>query len=81
MCRIKAGLMTMLPVLATPSVAPSGGALATASMAMLPLAPGRLSITTGWPVLPVMWAPRMRAAISVTPPAEVETMIFSGFDG
>jgi len=28
-----------------------------------------------------MCAPKMRAAISVTPPAEVETMILSGFAG
>src|SRR5262245_16823053 len=50
-------------------------------MAMLPLAPARLSITTAWPVLAVICAPRMRAARSVTPPAEVETMSLIGLAG
>ena len=50
-------------------------------MAMLPLAPERLSITCGCPVLAVISWPRMRARMSVTPPAEVETMILIGFTG
>src|SRR5882672_4375852 len=35
--------------LATRKVVPSGADLATASAAMLPPAPGRFSITIGWP--------------------------------
>jgi hypothetical protein len=50
-------------------------------MAMLPPAPARLSITTVWPVFAVMKLPRMRAATSVMPPAEVETMILIGRAG
>jgi hypothetical protein len=48
---------------------------------MVPLAPGRLSMTTGWPVLAVMWAPRTRAAISVMPPGEVDTITLMGLPG
>ena len=48
---------------------------------MFPLAPGRLSMMTGWPVRAVMWAPRMRAVISVMPPGEVDTMTLIGFPG
>ena len=44
------------------------------------LAPARLSITTGWPVLAVMCA-SMRAARSVTPPAEVDTISLSVWRG
>src|SRR4029078_7303857 len=50
-------------------------------MAMLPEPPARLSMTTVWPVLAVMCAPRKRARMSVIPPGEVETTILIGFVG
>ena len=48
------GLMTRLPLSASPSVVPSGAAFATASMPSVPAAPVRFSTTACWPVVRVM---------------------------
>ena len=52
----------------TPKVLPSGGALATASVPMMPLAPGLLSISTVWPSRSCSFWPISRAVTSVKPP-------------
>ena len=50
------------------SVWPSGVALATSRVARLPPAPGRVSITTGWPSFSDRCWPMMRARMSFGPP-------------
>src|SRR5882757_8529002 len=50
-------------------------------MARMPNAPGLFSTTNCWPRLFFMWSPKMRAVMSVPPPGEYGTMIFTGFDG
>ena len=58
----------------TSSVWPSAGARATISAPMLPLAPGRLSTTNGWPSwLDSCW-PTMRATESGAPAPKPTTM-------
>ena len=52
-----------------PSVAPSGAALATASMPMVPLAPARFSITIVMPSWAESRSASARAMVSLTPPA------------
>jgi hypothetical protein len=42
-------LMVMAPTCASMKVWPSAGLRCTSCMPILPLAPGRLSTTTGWP--------------------------------
>src|SRR5258706_10394793 len=44
-------------------------------------APGRFSITKGWPKIPWYFSASMRATMSVPPPAEAPTMMRTGFDG
>jgi hypothetical protein len=48
---------------------------------MLPLAPGRFSITTGWPMLCDSASPIERAMVSIEPPAETDTTMWIGLDG
>src|SRR5262252_2201830 len=62
-------------------VYPSGAECATASVAMMALAPGRFSTKNDWPVDALMSAARMRAITSVGPPAANPTTIFTGFAG
>ena len=49
-------------------VYPSAGDLSASSAARLPPAPGRLSITTCWLHVSVIFCPMMRANASVAPP-------------
>src|SRR5438445_6573828 len=49
---------------------PSGGALATISLATMPEAPGRFSTTTGWPKLSASFWAMSRPTMSVEPPGE-----------
>src|SRR3979411_567083 len=53
----------MLPALGTPSVEPSGGALATAAMAVLPLAPGGVWVNHRWAVLGAVPHPHRPAGL------------------
>jgi hypothetical protein len=55
------------------SMWPSGGLLATRSVPMMPVAPARLSMTTGWPQASVSFWPMRRAARSIAPPGEAGT--------
>jgi hypothetical protein len=48
----------------TPSVCPSGAALATAAVPVLPLAPGRFSMTKGCESLCCRLSATMRARLS-----------------
>src|SRR4029079_2874026 len=52
------------PPMGTPSVAPSGAALATASVPRLPPAPGLFSTMKGSPVICCSWSATRRAAMS-----------------
>src|SRR5437016_3679773 len=63
------------------SVYPSGGALLTNSAAMTPLAPGRLSTSTGCPRLPPTFGAMPRVKTSSGPPGGAPTRIRMGFDG
>ena len=65
----------------TPMVVPSGAALATASVPMLPLAPGLLSMTNGWPSFFCKWSAIRRATTSGVEPAPNGTTIFTGLVG
>ena len=56
------------PAMLTPMVEPSGGALATASVPRLPLAPALLSTTIGWPVRLASLSATMRAMMSGVEP-------------
>ena len=47
------------------SVYPSGAALASMLAAMVPDAPGRFSITTGWPHISLSLTPTVRARMSL----------------
>ena len=53
----------------TPSVCPSGAALATAAVPVLPLAPGRFSTTNGLPSFVCKRSATMRAMLSGVDPA------------
>ena len=55
---------------------PSGALRATASAAMLPPAPGRFSITTGWPSSGAICSASSRAVMSAAPPGGKGTTIF-----
>ena len=50
------------------NVMPSAGALVTASLAMMPLAPGLASTITGWPSRVARCAARLRARASAAAP-------------
>ena len=52
----------------TISVWPSGGAFATKSVPMLPLAPALFSTTTGWPHLSESFGAMTRARMSIPLP-------------
>ncbi len=60
------------------SVWPSGGAFFTATAAMAPLAPPRLSTTTVVPSALPSGSASMRAAMSVVPPGAVGTTSVTG---
>ncbi len=51
------------------SVCPSGAAFATASVPMMPEAPGRFSTTPGWPSRGRSRSATSRAVMSLAPPA------------
>ncbi|MNC88225.1 hypothetical protein D3C83_40200 [compost metagenome] len=55
-------------LLSSRSVWPSGSALATISVAMMPPALGRLSMTTCWPSDTLIFCATARAVMSPTPP-------------
>jgi hypothetical protein len=63
------GFTAALPTGTRASVYPSGGDLATAAMAILPLAPVQFSTTTAWPHFCARRSPMMRASASGAPPA------------
>lgn len=71
----------LTPVVAISSGWPSGAERATASAPKLPAAPGRFSITTGWPSTPESRSPRSRATMWVDPPAANGTTMRTGFCG
>ena len=56
--------MTSGPWIVNSSVYPSGGACATAAVPTLPPAPGRLSITIGWPSVRPSGSATTRAMMS-----------------
>jgi len=57
------------------------GLFATNSAAMIEFAPGLLSMTTGWPQLSCIFAPTMRAMMSLPPPGGKPTTMWMGFEG
>src|SRR6266581_4795720 len=61
------------PVELTSSVLPSGAARATASAAIAPPAPGRLSTTTVCPLVRTISSARMRTSASMAPPVGTVT--------
>ena len=63
------------------TVYPSGVARATRLPAIVPPAPAVFSITTGWPSERAMRSPRMRAIVSVGPPAANGTTTVMGREG
>ncbi|MNS82879.1 hypothetical protein D3C72_1166380 [compost metagenome] len=63
------GFTAFVAVAAMPIVRPSAGALATKSAPMLPPAPGLLSMMTGPPSVSFTCSARMRAVLSIGPPA------------
>ncbi len=65
-------------MVASSSVWPSGGAVFTAMVPITPLAPGRLSTTTGWPVRSSTCRPISRAVMSPEPPGAKGTMMRTG---
>src|SRR5262245_25910300 len=60
---------------------PSAGASTTASVAILPPAPVRFSMTNGWPSRSDSHCPKRRARMSGAPPAANPTMMRTGRDG
>ena len=60
---------------------PSGAALATRSVAMLPPEPATFSITTGLPQASVSLSPTTRATVSAGPPGTKPTRMRSGLSG
>src|SRR4051812_18353639 len=63
------------------SMGASGGALATASVAVMPLAPGRLSTMTGWPNAFSRLGWIRRATVSLSPPGANGTTMRTGWSG
>ena len=51
------------------------------SVPMMPLAPARVSITTGWPQVSFIFCPRMRAIVSDVPPGFQGTIMRIGLAG
>lgn len=66
------------PAMLTPIVWPSGAALATASVPMLPAAPLLFSTMKGWPSLAARRSPITRATRSGVEPASNGTTTFTG---
>ena len=62
------GLIALGPTLVMRSVYPSGADWATKDSAIMPLAPARFSITTGWRQVSLMCCPISRATTSDAPP-------------
>jgi putative ABC transport system substrate-binding protein len=79
--RPRSSELTVLLETATSSVCPSGCARTTASVAILPAAPGRFSTTNGWLNRSDNHWPIMRATMSAVPPAGKPTIIRTGRDG
>ena len=73
--------LTAVPLDMSSRVWPSGSALATNSAATMPPAPGRLSMTTGWPRLTDSCCATARAVRSATPPAPKGTTMRRGLEG
>ena len=67
MFAISAGMMVCAPMVIT-SVWPSGAALATTLVPTVPTAPGRFSITIGWPSFSCSCAATSLAITSTEPP-------------
>ena len=63
------------------SVWPSAGARTTASVAILPAAPGRFSTMNGWPSRSDSHCPIKRARMSFALPAAKPTTMRTGRDG
>ena len=62
-----------MPLVLTSSVLPSGVARATASAAITPPAPGRLSTMMVAPLLPLpIWSASTRTSVSIAPPGGTE---------
>jgi hypothetical protein len=70
--------LVQLPML---SAWPSGAACAARATPMLAPAPVTFSIRTGWPSDIRMRSERIRASVSVGPPAGNGTMMVTGRDG
>jgi len=58
---------------------PSGGDFTTSCVPVTPLAPGRFSITTGWPSCTLNCCPMMRATVSGAPAENGTTMRMARF--
>ncbi len=78
---IMCGAIAWAELVATRSVWPSGAARAVTSAAIVFPAPGRFSTTNTWPKAAWNLSASMRAMMSVPPPGEAPTMIFTGLDG
>jgi hypothetical protein len=65
----------------TSRVWPSGGDLATMSVPITVLPPGRLSTTTGWPHISLSFCATMRPTMSVLPPAAKGTTSLTALTG
>ena len=74
-------LITSGPTMLTPSVCPSGAALATAAVPVLPLAPARFSTIKGCFSLSCRPSATMRARLSGVEPALKGTMMVTWPDG
>src|SRR6476646_6769356 len=66
------------PAVIMPSVYPSLSARATASLPRVPAAPGRFSMTTGWPSFSCNDCAMMRPMMSAPPPGPNGTMMRTG---
>jgi len=69
------------PLIPTSSVLPSAGALATASVPMLPPAPVRFSTTNGCPMDSCSAAPSVRPTMSGVDPGGNGTTSLTGREG
>ncbi len=69
------------PAAPRPTVCPSGSALATAVRPMLPPAPGRFSITSGWPSFSLTRGAMARTMASALPPGGKVTITRMGLVG
>src|SRR5258708_28110908 len=74
-------LAALVEVVASISVWPSGAEPLTDRTPTMPLAPGLLSTTKGWPVFSSMYLPTRRAVMSPEPPGAKGTMMWTGLVG